>query len=82
MKWKLNQRKVKRKMSDPLENFVVTLKYTLKDINTLINNMNQPFTTPVMQWANFITDIHLQIEPQVKEINKDESETTAEEQGN
>jgi hypothetical protein len=69
-------------MSDPLENFVVTLKYTLKDINTLINNMNQPFTTPVMQWANFITDIHLQIEPQVKEINKDEPETTAEEQGN
>jgi hypothetical protein len=69
-------------MSDPLENFVVTLKYTLKDINELINNMNQPFTTPVMQWATYINDIHLQIEPQVKEINKNESKTTAEEQGN
>jgi hypothetical protein len=69
-------------MSDQLENFVVTLKYTLKDINELINNMNQPFITPVMQWATYINDIHLQIEPQVKEINKNESKTTAEEQGN
>ena len=69
-------------MSDQLENFVVTLKYTLKDINVLINSMNQPFTTPVIQWANFINDIHLQIEPQVKEINKNEPKTTVEEQGN
>jgi len=66
-------------MSDPLETFVVTLKYTLKDINALINSMNRPYETPVMQWANFINDIHLQIEPQLKGLN--ESETTFKESG-
>lgn len=68
-------------MTDELDNFVVTLKYTLKDINVLINSMNQPVTTPVMQWANFINDIHLQIEPQVKEINKDEPQRATKESG-
>jgi len=66
-------------MSDPLDTFVVTLQYTLKDINLLINSMNRPYETPVMQWANFINDIHLQIEPQVKELN--ESKTTTKESG-
>jgi len=41
--------------------------------------MNRPYETPVMQWANFINDIHLQIEPQVKELN--ESKTTTKESG-
>jgi len=65
--------------TDPLDTFVVTLQYTLRDVNALINSMNRPYETPVMQWANFINDIHLQIEPQVKELN--ESKTTTKESG-
>jgi len=65
--------------TDPLDTFVVTLQYTLRDVNVLINSMNRPYETPVMQWANFINDIHLQIEPQVKELN--ESKTTTKESG-
>lgn len=66
--------------TDPLDTFVVTLQYTLRDINMLINSMNRPYETPVMQWATLINDIHLQIGPQVKELN--ESKTTPKEGGN
>jgi len=61
-----------------LENHVVTLVYTLKNINEIINMMNRPVTTPVMAWANIINDMHMQVGPQVQKFNaenggKDES---------
>jgi hypothetical protein len=59
-----NQREV-------LESAVVTLQYTLRDINELINMMNRPGTTPVMAWANFINDIHQQIAPQIQKLNEE-----------
>jgi hypothetical protein len=55
---------------DPLENLVVLLRYTLKDVNELINMMNHPLGVPVMAWANYINDMHLQIEPQVNSMNE------------
>ena len=70
---------------NPLDNFVATLRYTLKDINSIINILNQPFTTPVMAWANLIGDIQFQIEPQVEAFNKkgkDEPKTTPKKSGN
>ena len=56
---------------------VVTLQYTLEQINALINAMNQPFATPVMAWANFINDVHLQVGPQVQKINEELNEPAA-----
>jgi hypothetical protein len=54
-----------------LDDKVVTLQYTIQHINALINAMNQPFGTPVMAWANFINDIHMQVGPQVQKINEE-----------
>lgn len=53
-----------------IDNAVVTLQYTLRNINELINMLNRPCTTPVMAFANFINDIHLQIAPQVQKLNE------------
>lgn len=54
-----------------LDDKVVTLQYTIQQINALINAMNQPFNTPVMMWANLINDVHLQVGPQVQKINEE-----------
>ena len=60
-----------------LDDKVVTLQYTIQQINALINAMNQPFATPVMAWANFINDVHLQVGPQVQKINEELNESAA-----
>lgn len=52
-----------------LDDAVVTLQYTLRNINEMINAMNKPMQTPVMFWANVINDIHLQVGPQVQKLN-------------
>jgi len=52
----------------------VTLKYTLQDINELINMMNKPFAVPVLAWANYINDIQLQLKPQIEKLNEEENE--------
>ena len=54
-----------------IENSVVTLQYTLRNINELINMLNMPSSTPVMAFANFINDIHLQIGPQIQKLNEE-----------
>jgi hypothetical protein len=54
---------------DKLGDEIVTLQYTLRQINELINAMNKPVLTPTMAWANYINDIHLQVGPQIVEIN-------------
>jgi len=55
---------------ESLDNFVVLLRYTMRDINQLITMMNRPFDVPVLAWANYINDIHLQIDPQVNSMNE------------
>ena len=54
-----------------MDDAVVTLQYTLRQINELINAMNKPVQTPVMAWANYINDIHLQVGPQVQKLNEE-----------
>jgi hypothetical protein len=57
--------------SKVMEDAVVTLQYTLRNVNELINAMNRPMNTPVMAWANYINDIHLQVAPQVQKLNEE-----------
>lgn len=54
-----------------MDDAVVTLQYTLRNINELINMMNKPLLTPTMAWANYINDVHLQIGPQVQKMNEE-----------
>jgi hypothetical protein len=56
---------------DDMNKHVVTLQYTLHNINELINMMNKPFQTPTMAWANYINDLHLQIGPQIQKMNEE-----------
>jgi len=58
-------------MKDQLDDKVVTLQYTIRNINELINAMNKPLMTPVMFWANIINDVHLQVGPQIQKINEE-----------
>ena len=53
---------------------VVTLKYTLEDINELINMMNRPLAVPVLAWANYIDEIQSQLTPQLKKLNEEKNE--------
>jgi hypothetical protein len=62
---------------DAMENAVVTLQYTLRNINELINLLNRPATSPVMALANFINDIHLQIAPQIEKMNEEDKDVGA-----
>jgi hypothetical protein len=54
-----------------MDDAIVTLQYTLRQINELINAMNRPTNTPVMAWANYINDIHMQVGPQVQKLNEE-----------
>ena len=54
-----------------MDDAIVTLQYTLRQINELINAMNRPTNMPVMMWANYINDIHLQVGPQVQKLNEE-----------
>ena len=58
-------------LDDKLGNKVVTLQYTLRNVNEMINMMNKPLLTPTMAWANFINDIHMQVGPQVQKMNEE-----------
>jgi hypothetical protein len=53
-----------------MDDAVVTLQYTLRQINEMINAMNRPTSVPVMAWANYINDMHLQVAPQVQKLNE------------
>ena len=55
---------------DPLADKIVKLKYSVKDVNGIINMMNKPFETPVMAWANLIANIQAQCAPQIEALNE------------
>lgn len=57
-------------VADPLADKIVSLKYSVKDINGIINMMNKPFETPVMAWANLIANIQAQCAPQIEVLNE------------
>ena len=68
---------VKQQDVDPLENKIVTLKYSVKDINGIINMMNTPQQTAVMAWANLISNIQAQCAPQIDALNENAVPPTA-----
>ena len=55
---------------DPLADKIVSLKYSVKDVNGIINMMNTPLQTPVMAWANLIANIQAQCAPQIEALNE------------
>jgi len=48
-----------------LDDFVVTLEFTLKDLNDIINLINQANQAPIMALASVINAIQMQAGPQV-----------------
>ena len=69
---------------DPLADKIMILKFSVQDINGVINMMNTPNQTPVIAWANLIANIQAQCNPQIEAINanmtaetQNGSETTA-----
>ena len=69
-----------------VDDFVVTLEFAVKDVNTLLNILNMPSQAPVVTLAAFINGIQMQAGPQVQKAQdslaavekaNDESETTS-----
>jgi hypothetical protein len=49
-----------------VDDFVVTLEFAVKDINTLLNILNMPSQAPAVTLAAFINGIQMQAGPQVQ----------------
>jgi hypothetical protein len=49
-----------------VDDFVVTLEFAVKDVNTLLNILNMPSQAPVVTLAAFINGIQMQAGPQVQ----------------
>jgi hypothetical protein len=49
-----------------VDDFVVTLEFAVKDVNTLLNILNMPHQAPVVTVAAFINGIQMQAGPQVQ----------------
>jgi hypothetical protein len=45
--------------------FVVTIEYTVEDVDELLNAMNEPFRVPTVVWAKHIDIWQRQVRPQV-----------------
>jgi hypothetical protein len=56
-------------VEDPMANSVMTLKFTVKEINGIINALNQPIQAPVVLLANIIAAIQAQCAPQIDALN-------------
>ena len=65
---------------DPLADKEITLKFTVKDLNAIINLLNFPSQAPVVALANVIGAIQMQCAPQIDKLNEElanEPETAA-----
>ena len=65
---------------DPLADKIMTLKFSVSDINGILNALNQPFQTPTVLFANIIAAIQSQCGPQIDALNANAepaTETTA-----
>ena len=56
---------------DPLESAVMTLQFTVKEVNAILNMVG---TLPYVQSASLITAIQNQCAPQIAELNKDKEQ--------
>ena len=54
---------------DPLEDKIMTLQFSVKDINGIINALNMPSQTSVVLLANIIAAIQAQCAPQIDALN-------------
>ena len=54
---------------DPLADKIMTLKFSVSDINGILNALNQPFQTPTVLLANIIAAIQSQCGPQIDALN-------------
>ena len=55
---------------DPLADKIMTLKFSVQDINGIINVLNEPFKAPVVLLANIIAAIQAQCAPQIDALNE------------
>jgi hypothetical protein len=60
---------VAAKEVDPLADKIMTLKFSVSDINGILNALNQPFQTPTVLLANIIAAIQAQCGPQIDALN-------------
>jgi hypothetical protein len=53
-----------------VEDFVVTLEFAVKEINTLLNVLNTPNVVPTTTFAAFIDKIQQQAGPQIEQAQQ------------
>ena len=54
---------------DPLADAIMTLKFSVRDINGILNMLNQPSQAPVVMLFNLIQAIQAQCQPQIEALN-------------
>ena len=57
---------MKEKVEAALDDFAVTLEFSVKEINALLNILNTPIQVPAITLVNFINAIQMQALPQVE----------------
>jgi hypothetical protein len=57
---------MKEKVEAALDDFAVTLEFSVKEINALLNILNTPIQVPAVTLVNFINAIQMQALPQVE----------------
>ena len=68
---------VPAKEVDPLADKIMTLKFSVGDINGILNALNQPFQTPTVLLANIIAAIQAQCGPQIDALNANAATETS-----
>ena len=57
-------------VKNPLDDFVVTLEFPVKEVNALLNILNTPNQVPTTTFAAFINMIQQQAAPQVQKAEE------------
>ena len=60
---------VKKPEADPMMDKIVLLRFTLRDINIIVNSLNRPNQTDTITFASCISAIEAQVRPQVEALN-------------
>lgn len=53
-----------------IDDFIVTIELSVKQVNEQLNMMNQPFAVPSLKWAEYINLYQQQALPQVKQAQE------------
>jgi hypothetical protein len=57
---------MKEKVEAALNDFAVTLEFSVREVNALLNILNTPTQVPAITLVNFINAIQMQAQPQVE----------------